>query len=478
MDTGIDHVVLCVADQWRGDALGQLGTPGVLTPHLDRLADDAVTFANHHCVASPCGPARRSLHTGTLATTHGQFTNDGEQGADLETLAGRLAGEGITPLLIGYTDTPTRDHDPDDWETLIDPAFEVVQPFVWQHGFPRWKQALRDAGHGDGGKHPFGPYAPAGSPDSGGLAPAHYPSELSDVRFLTDAAIATLERLPERSLLHVNWLRPHPPMTAPAPWHRLIDPESVELPARQPLAAQIEQHPYFAATVPNRSMTEYTQLRRRIEEVDEQTERHVRAAYYGLCAEVDDAVGRLIDELQARGLWDRTLFVFTSDHGEALGDHWIWGRRGPFDGHLRVPCLVRDPRQVARSTRGTRVDAPTAAHDLLATICAAVGVEPPATSEGESLLPFVHGERPTWRDHLTFAMSWADHAHAANLDPDDAVLQVVRTDRHRLVRFPTLPPLLFDRDEDPLESVDLGTDPARRRIIDELDALAPAFPDP
>ena len=187
--TGIDHVVLCVADQWRGDALGQYGTPGVATPHLDALARDAVTFTEHHCVASPCGPSRRSLHTGTLATTHGQLTNDGEQGAELATLARTLTDTGITPLLVGYTDTPTAGHDPDDWRTLVDPAFEVVQAFVWQHGFPRWKQALREAGHGDGGDHPFGPYAPAGPPDEHGLAPAHYPAELSDVRFLTDRGL-------------------------------------------------------------------------------------------------------------------------------------------------------------------------------------------------------------------------------------------------------------------------------------------------
>ena len=469
--SGIDHVVFCVADQWRGDALGLLDTPGVITPHLDALAAESVTFANHFCGASPCGPSRRTMHTGVTIDTHGQWTNDDASGSDLPTLAATTSAAGVTPILVGYTDTPQPGFSYDNWTSLVDPAFEVAQPFVWQQNFPFWSDAL--ASHGlRPPDHPFGPYAPAGPPDTAGLAPAHYPSDLSDVRFLTDAALAQFDTLPDRSLLHVNWLRPHPPMTAPAPWHRLVDPADVALPQRPPMSDLAASHPYFAATVPDRSMTEYTQTRSRLGDLVEETERHVRAAYYGLCAEVDDAVGRLVAGLKAQGLWDRTLFIFTSDHGEALGDHWTWGRRGPYDGHLRVPCIIRDPRPTADPARGAVRTALTGNLDLMPTICDALDISAPTTVEGRSLAPLLQAEPQDWREHLTFAMSWADHAGAlASAPAADLRMRVVRTATHRLVEFPTLPPLLHDLVEDPDEQTNLADEPTSRQLIGQLSTL-------
>ena len=469
--TGIDHVVLCVADQWRGDALGLLGTPGVVTPNLDALAAESVTFTNHFCSASPCGPSRRSLHTGTTIDTHGQWTNDDASGSELPTIASSLREANITPTLVGYTDTPHPDFDTADWRTLVDPSFQVAQPFVWQQGFPFWTASLTEHG-ATPPEHPFGAYAPAGLPDQHGLAPAHYPAEASDVRFLTDAALTQIDALPDRSLLHVNWLRPHPPMTAPAPWHRLVDPADVALPERAALDALTASHPYFAATVPGRSMTEYTQVRSRLGDLTETTERHVRAAYYGLCAEVDDAVGQLVAALKTRGVWDRTLFIFTSDHGEALGDHWMWGRRGPFDGHLRVPCIVHDPR--AAASAGHRVDALTSNEDLFPTICAAFDLSTPSTVEGRDLSPILRSNtEPTgWRNAITFAMSFADHAGSlSQLPTAEQRFRVTRTSAHRLVEFPTLPPLLFVLDDDPNEHVDRASEPSHAETMRTLQQL-------
>lgn len=468
--TGIDHVVFCIADQWRGDTLGLYGTPGVVTPNLNALAAEAVTFTNHFCGASPCGPSRRTIHTGTGIDTHGQWINDDASGSDLATVAATLRAAGVAPRLVGYTDTPQPGFDDGDWPTLVDPAFDVVQPFVWQQGFPFWTDSLIEH-NSPPPNHPFGPYAPAALPDDHGLAPAHYPAEASDVRFLTDAAVNQLDALPSRSLLHVNWLRPHPPMTAPTPWHRLVDPADVALPTRQPIDDVMASHPYFAATLPNRSMTEYTQVRSRLGDLTDSTERHIRAAYYGLCAEVDEAVGQLVAALQQRDLWERTLFIFTSDHGEALGDQWTWGRRGPFDGHLRVPCIIRDPRRSADPERGARRSELTGNHDLFPTMCDALAIDTPATVEGSSLMPFLQGSAPDWRDHVTFAMSWADHAGPlATAPPADLRLRVVRTATHRLVEFPTLPPLLHDLVEDPHEQTNLANERTSRPLINELRA--------
>ncbi len=485
----IDRVLFCVADQWRGDTLGALATPGVQTPNLDTLAAEGTLFNNHWCQASPCGPSRSSLLTGTHLPTHGQWTNEHRADHGLTTLPAALAASDIAPILIGYTDTPQQAAGPGlagdtDWQGLVDPAFEVAQPFIWQHGFPTWRAALAARGYDVGpdspiAGHPFGLYAPDGDPHRAeGLAPAHYRAEDSDVAFLTDAAIEVVGRWPHRAMLHCNWLRPHPPMTAPRPYHRLVDPDEVALPTRPGEPARVATaHPYFELTVPGRSMTEYLQRRSRIEDVEELDDRNLRATYYGLCAEVDHHVGRLVAELKRRGDYDSTLLIFTSDHGDALGDQWMYGRRGPFDGHFRVPCIIRDPRPAADPARGTVIEDFTASIDLLPTICEAMGVDVPPSVEGSSLLPLLLGQpQPRPRTHVRADMSWDDHLRSsvragAGGSAADRRFTMVRTATHRLVSFPTLPPMLFDLVDDPREEIDRGRDPAyagRRRDLEDL----------
>ena len=136
----IRNVVLMVADQWRADTLGFLGTPGVKTPNLDELAARSVTFANHWCQASPCGPSRRSLHTGTHISTHKQWTNNDVGERRQITMAQAIRNAGVTPYLVGYTDTPNAPLEEEvRGEQLYDPAFEMVRPFYWQLGFPEYR---------------------------------------------------------------------------------------------------------------------------------------------------------------------------------------------------------------------------------------------------------------------------------------------------------------------------------------------------
>lgn len=478
----IDRVLFCVADQWRADTLGILGAPGVHTPNLDRLAADGLVLANHWCQASPCGPSRSSLLTGTQLATHRQWTNDHPADHGLATLPAVLRSADITPQLIGYTDTPQPGVAPGseaqpgtaDISRLFDPAFDLIQPFIWQHGFPSWRAELEARGY-QLDDHPFGLFAPLGLPDEHGLAPAHYRVEDSDVTFLTDAAVAAIGEWPDRVMLHMNWLRPHPPMTAPDPYHRLIDPAEVALPDR-PLTLDDEagRHPYFEQTIPGRPMTEYLQRRSRVDEVTERDDRHLRAAYYGLCAEVDEQFGRMVDELKRLDLYDSTLIIFTSDHGDSLGDHWIYGRRGPFDGHFKVPCIIRDPRAEADGTRGTIVDDFSANIDLLPTICEAMGLTTPGTVEGQSLVAHLHGRpSPGWRQHVRYDMSWDDQLRARVRSAIGGTVvgrrfSAIRTAEHRLVTFPELPPLLFDLTEDPGETTDRSADPAMASTLSDL----------
>jgi arylsulfatase A-like enzyme len=322
----------------------------------------------------------------------------------------------------------------------------------------------------------MGIYPPDGSPDECGLAPSVVPAEHSDTAWLTDAALDLLDHSESPMLLHLNWLRPHPPLVPPAPYHRIVDPDAVALPRRPlPLTTQTAQHPLFAAAGNgHRQLREYLQRPCRVSEVTNADDRHLRAAYYGLCAEADHHLGRVIDRLKATGRWDRTMVIFLSDHGDALGDHWLYGRRGPFDGHFRVPCIIRDPRPGAESTRGTTVDRFTTNIDIMPTILDAIGTACPDGIGGRSLGPLFRSEggggggpgTSNWRDHVRYEMDWTDHGLGRDGVADRFVS--VRTDRYRYITFTDLPPLLFDTVEDPEESTNRAGDPVLASVEDEL----------
>jgi len=484
----IRNVLFLVADEWRGDSLGSLGRPGMSTPHLDALAADGVTFTNHWCNASPCGPARTAFLTGTRQHTNRVWANDTPADPAIPTIAARCRANGIDPLLFGYTDTIQAGIDPaiDPVAALVDPAFEPVRTFLWQVGFPSWRAALAERGYAvDQNPNRDDLWATNGRPDEFGLAPAHFSQEDSPVAFLTDAAIDELTKRatdPSRWLAHVTWLSPHPPLTAAAPYHRLIDPADVPLPVRpNDIDTEAARHPFLAWLLGRQSLRGYLQRSARLEDLTERDDRHIRAAYHGMCGEVDTHVGRLMEHLRAKGQLDHTLIIFTADHGEQLGDHWLFGLRGFFDPHFHVPCIIRDPRLQADETRGTKVDALTEHVDLAPTIYEALGLDQPGTVEGSSLVPHLDGTDPTsfqGRDHVICSMDWrtqpfGSRGDVLGLAEHERQFVMVRTDRHKYVHFPGgLAPLLFDIGEDPDETRDLASDPTRRGLRHDMAALA------
>ncbi|MSP66530.1 MAG: sulfatase [Alphaproteobacteria bacterium] len=307
------------------------------------------------------------------------------------------------------------------------------------------------------------PAAPAGR-----FAPALYRAEDSDTAFLTDALLAYLrERRGRPWFAHFSCLKPHPPLVAPAPYHRHYNPAAVPLPKRRATpAAEGRQHPWLAWAIAEQTLVHHFNEDLRPEAVGEADERAMRATYYGLCNEVDDNIGRVIADLKESGAYQHTLIVFTSDHGDQLGDHWLYGRNGYFDPLFHVPLIIRDPRAGADRARGRRVDRFTEAVDLMPTILAALALPVPEQCDGYSLLPFLRGETPAdWRNAARFECDFRDlRGHAAEtglgLAAADCNFAVLRGDRYKYVHFAALPPLFFDLAADPDEFEDRAADPA------------------
>ena len=458
------NLLLVTADQWRGDCLSCLGHPAVRTPNLDRLAAEAVLFARHYSQATPCGPARASLHTGLYAFNHRSITNGTPLDARHKTLAGLVRAVGWDPVLFGYTDTSA------DPRTLSADSpwlrtYEGIAPgFRAELWLPEAETTYLDhlAARGHGWRSFEEVYG------RGHLEPAPFPAEDSITAFLADRFLAWLERQgPRPWFAHLSFLKPHPPFVAAEPWFSLVPPERTPPPVRAASPdAQAALHPWLAvhlaqplagSAVPGRETVARAAL------LAPASLARLRAVYYGLIAEVDHHLGRILAALARRGDLERTLLVVTSDHGEMLGDHWMLGKAGFYPQAFHVPLIVRHPQ----GRRGQRVGAFTEHVDLMPTLLEALGFPPSLQCDGASLMPFLlAGEPPGWRTAAHWEHDFRDLEHgtyetALGLDSDHCALAVRLDAELAYVQFAGLPALAFDVAADPAWSRDLAREAGR-----------------
>ncbi len=469
------NVLFITVDQWRGDCLSALGHPVVETPALDALAGQGVLFANHWANASPCGPSRACLYTGTYQHQNRSILNGTPLDARFTNVALLARQAGYRAVLFGYTDTsvdprtvPAGDPRLFTYESTL-PGFEPVVVDPWEQGSPAWGRWLAARGI-DVPANPHDLYQavvgfPGADEHGSTWAPARFGAEHSQTTFIREAVVDWLERHgDERFFVHASFIRPHPPRRNPPGYHDLYPAEAVG-----PFAGcatpeeEAAIHPLGAMAMGVRGVGAPR---------DERERRQLRATYYGAQREVDDGLAELFDYLARSGLARDTLVVVTSDHGEMGGDHWLLEKLGYWDESYHVPLIVVDPRREADAGRGTVVDAVTESVDVLPTLCDFLGVEVPLQADGFSLAPFVRGEPPPehWRDTAHFEWSFADPVQRTaermlGIPMSHCALAVSRGPRHKYVQFAAdadvFPPLLFDLEEDPGQCRDLlARDPA------------------
>lgn len=476
------NVLLITADQWRGDTFDGVKDRVVKTPHLDRLAAEGTLFSRHYTVASPCGPARSSLLTGRYAMTHRAVTNGTPLDARFTNLALELRKAGMTPALIGYTDTTIDPRTVGAGDPRLLTYEGVMTGFDTVLRVPEEPAPWTDwlAGRGYGAGHHFDTiYRPRPGADrwqdhGPTFAPALYRAEDSDTAFVAGYALDWLKQVGDRPwVLHLSLLRPHPPWIAPSPYHALYDPADMPRPQRAAsVADEAATHPalaYFLRTIP---WSDFSLIGDgRAADRDERDVLQARATYFALMTELDYQLGRLFDWLRAAGQWDRTLIVFTSDHGEQAGDHALFGKKGWFDASFHIPLIIRDPRPEANGGRGTRVTAFTESVDVMPTILDVLGSPVPHACDGASLAPFLRGEAPSlWRQAAHWEFDFRnvctlDAEAALGLTPDQCNLTVIRDERFKYVHFCALPPLFYDLKDDPHEQVNRAGDAACQRDL-------------
>ena len=460
------NVLFITADQWRAECLSGLGHK-VQTPNLDRLASEGTLFENHFANAVPCGPSRASIHTGMYLQNHRSGTNGTPLDARHTNWALEMRRHGHDPVVFGYTDTANdpREFDPeDDILKSYSGPLPGLRPIVYVGTFPdAWAQWLGSRGYeipDPNWKFYTGKKDVPEYEDGGDFAaPLDIPAEEHDTWFMVDQTMDYIEQVDDSWCVHLSLMRPHPPWVAPEPYNTLYPPAELEDFVRQsdsgsegkqhPLLANFLNRPRFSAPADIKKLT------------------RLKSSYFALMTEVDHNLGRLFNYLKDSGQWENTLIIFTSDHGEQIGDHWLLGKMGYFDASYHIPLIIYDPDDEANETRGKRFTRFTENIDLMPTMLDWLGIETPVQCDGMSLLPTMRrGEFPSnWRTEAHWEFDFRDVPRGEDMENElgltqhQCTLNVIRDTRYKYVHFMGLPPLFFDLRKDPGEFLNQAENP-------------------
>jgi len=470
-----NNILWIMCDQLRWDYLSCTGHPSLETPNIDWLAQNGVRFSNAYAQSPICGPSRMSYYTGRYVSTHGSTANDWPLNVGEQTLGDHLGQLGMRTVLCGKT------HMTADVEGMrrlgIDPTSKIGAR-VAECGFEIWDrhdglypepapdQPYQNylAAKGYDAENPWHDNANSGRDESGAvrsgwfLKNARFAAEIeaedSETPYIVDRSIEFIDQVGDTPwLLHCSFIKPHWPLVAPPPYNNMYGAGDIIPPVRSE-QERTDPHPVYAAYMRHDESRSYSNDTVRNTSIP---------VYMGLIKQIDDEVGRLIDYLRDTGRLETTMIVFSSDHGDYLGDHWLGEKDMFHDPAVKVPLIIFDPDAASDTTRASTCDALVEAIDLAPTfVDYAGGMSLDHVLEGRSLMPFLHGKAPVdWRNAVFSEYDYVRKPTSTALGQGfrNSRLYMVRTPRWKCIFAPPFRPMLFDLMNDPDELVDLGSSP-------------------
>jgi len=480
MPKEIRNILFIMYDQLRYDYLGCTGHPYLTTPNMDWLAQNGVRFSNCYVQSPICGPSRMSTYTGRYVHSHGALANGFPLKVGEQTMGDHLRKIGMDCWLVGKTHMNVDaegmkrlgiDGDGVIGARLSECGFDIHtrDDGLWAEGpdgfydekRSPYNEYLKSKGYG--GDNPWSDFANAGEVDgevaSGWFMrhadkPANIKNEDSETPWLTRQMIDFMEERRGNEapwLAHLSYIKPHWPYIVPAPYHDMYGPNQVQ-PVVRHADERVDPHPVYNTFMNNPIGQAFSR---------DEVRAKVIPTYMGLIKQCDDELGNLLDYMRETGAIDDTLIVLTSDHGDYLGDHWLGEKNLFHNPSVKVPLIIFDPTQSADGTRGTVCEALCEAIDLLPTFIDAKGGDiPDHIVEGQSLMPYLHGNTPeTWRDYAVseYDFSAAGAAAVLKLPPEEARLFMIVDHQWKFIHSEGgFRPLLFDLVNDPDELCDLG----------------------
>ncbi len=435
------NLLFIMADEHARDALGCYGNKKIRTPNLDRLAAGGTRFATAYTPSPTCVPARASLATGRWVHQNGCWSSAEPYDGAISGWGHRLIAKGHRVASVGKLHY-RRTADPNGFDEEIVPM-HVTGAIGWVKGLlrdrlPPYEEATRELAEQVG---------------AGETGYVHYDRRICDLacRWIGRDGVAAADK---PWVLFVSFVSPHFPLIAPEPHFNLYDDEDVGWPHRH---RETPDHPALK------------ELYRFYNYRDHFTDARVRAGrrgYYGLCSLVDDLVGRLLAALEAQGLAAETNVLYTSDHGEMLGDHGMWTKMVMYEGSAGIPLILNGPDV----PRGRVVETPVSLVDCHQTILEGVGEGLSAADEalpGRSLFRIAGGETP----ERTVLSEFHDGGSVTGCF-------MIRREEWKYLHYAGSRPQLFDLANDPLEDEDLGESPRHAGVRRDCEAALREILDP
>lgn len=384
------NILFLMTDQQRGDCLGADGNRAIHTPNLDRLAAEGVRFRHAYSSTPTCTPARTALLTGLSPWHHGMLgmTNMARRYPLEMPQALRDAGYFTTaigkmhffPMRNGHGFHRMILDEHCGCGNVLDPAVAQRRAMEDRSDYEAWfySQAPNLDPHATG----------LGWNDHRGKAFA-LPEALHPTTWTAQTALNFLNTYnqPEPFFLKVSFIRPHSPYDPPERFLRRYADANLPAAAVGDWAAR-----YQPRNTPRADLW-HGQL-------DDQTIRRSRQAYYGCVSQVDEQIGRILDALTRRGMLEDTLILFTSDHGDMTGDHHLWRKSYAYQASSRIPMLLRWPSGLVPAKRGAVLDHPVELRDVLPTFLDVAGHSPSQPLDGESLLKPLRQPSAPWRPFI------------------------------------------------------------------------------
>jgi choline-sulfatase len=413
------NILFIMADQLAARYLGAYGHKIVKTPNLSRLASEGVVFENCYSTSPLCSPARATVMNGLLPSRTGVYDNAAEFPSAIPTWAHHLRLHGYQTCLSGKMHFVG----PDQLHGLEDRLTTDIYPadFGWT---PDWRLRQERI---DWWYHNMTSVLQPGM--------AEITNQLEyddDVCFQAKRKLYDYARFtPEKPFaLMVSFTHPHDPYAARQKFWDLYKDDEIDLPAVPKMArAELDAHSQRLYDVS--AMDDYV-----VTQADLRAARH---GYYANISYVDDLVGQLVDTLKALGQYENTVIVFTSDHGDFLGERGLWYKMSYLEPSAHVPLIIWHPATM----KARRVAEPCSLADIMPTLSAIGGVETLARLvDGRSLLPLLHGAKEDPQ-----ATAWGEYLAEGTVSP----MYMLRRGPWKFIHAPTDPDQLFNLVDDPNE---------------------------
>lgn len=418
------NVLFIMTDQQRWDCLGANGNEIIKTPNLDQLAADGVNFENSFTNAIACVPSRACLMSGQFVHKNGVLSTGGDKwlSADTPTLPGTFAENGYEAVGVGKMHFKP-------WHNLGGFDWRVFTESKYSPGPDEYRLVLKQLGLLD---KRIGHHTPGFGKEYKSMPSLELPADLHIDAFIGGRGVETLEELLDKDdgpfFLMVSFCGPHDPYDPPAPYCDMYRKE--EMPTGKARESELNILPDHVL----KGITDMGIEHLDLTAVPEAKKQEITAHYYGNITLIDDWIGRLVETLKTHGKYEDTIIVFTSDHGEYLGDHNIYYKGYfPCDSDCKIPLIVKP---AGGTVDNVRCSALTGNTDVMPTLLDLADLPIPKTCQGKSLVPLICGEKETLHDRIVtyseagpaYRVRTEDTAYVYRENPENDQLYDLKTD--------------------------------------------------